>query len=367
MADIDWLDASLRKVVRVEQVSQTNIDDSYGPLDGVRLDASSIEAGYYTDTRTAGTIKVVGDEWIRNSFIRVIIELPDHDWSREIGTYLVSSDDSERKNGEWIYNLKLKSLLYALSTDLAVRPWTVAKNATVLNAARQILNTCGRKFVINNATDYKVRNAVVMPSGDSYLSRLFSLCDTSNNRLDVDGHGRVTISKYVVPDAKTPVFTFDLSDPRGVSEDSISRTTDYLSMPGRVVVSYKYQVQQGNKSQEREIVSSIDATGHASSKVRGYMVTKRYSVSDMTPATQAKANSLAKSYMNLNSKELVEYEFQTPYLPIWEGDVVELVIPDGISDYTGKRKCLVKNVELDLSTLMMNLTLKETASGDEED
>ena len=48
------------------------------------------------------------------------------------------------------------------------------------------------------------------------------------------------------------------------------------------------------------------------------------------------------------------------------GDVVELVIHDGMADYTGARKCLVKTCELDLGAMTMALTLKETASGDEE-
>ena len=47
--------------------------------------------------------------------------------------------------------------------------------------------------------------------------------------------------------------------------------------------------------------------------------------------------------------------------------MVELIVHDGLEDYQGARKCLVKTCELELGTMTMKLTLKETASGDEED
>ena len=46
--------------------------------------------------------------------------------------------------------------------------------------------------------------------------------------------------------------------------------------------------------------------------------------------------------------------------------MVSLVVPDGEERYRGARKCLVKSVDLALDTMQMKLTLKETASGDEE-
>ena len=47
--------------------------------------------------------------------------------------------------------------------------------------------------------------------------------------------------------------------------------------------------------------------------------------------------------------------------------MVELNIPDGEKAYRGVRKCLVKNLDIELRHMTMTATLKETASGDEED
>ena len=88
------------------------------------------------------------------------------------------------------------------------------------------------------------------------------------------------------------------------------------------------------------------------------------SLSELSPQTVARAQQLANQYLKEQAAELITWELTTTYLPIWEGDVVDLVINDGMNAYRGVRKCLVKNIELDLATMTMHLTLKETASGD---
>lgn len=360
---IDWHDLTRTGEVVVEQVSPTNIDATLGPLGGVDLSGSSLSWGYYVDSRVTGKLRVVGDGWQRGSMLRITHRIPEWGWQRELGTFIVTNDSASREHGAWAYDLDLQSVLFGLSTDLLVRPWAIAKNAMALTAARQLVEAAGRELLLDGATDYRLKSAKVIETGTSRLSALFALADMANDRLDVDGHGRVTLSPYVTPAAKVPTMTVDLADPRGVALDGLTRTTDWLQMPNVAVVQYTYN--SGGKQREIDASATIAASAHQSQSARGYTVTDLHQLSEMSPQTAARAQQLAAQYLANDATEHVEWSLTTTYLPISAGDVVELVVHDGMADYHGRRKCLVKTCELDLGTMTMALTLKETASGDE--
>lgn len=371
---LDWKDLTREDKLTFLMVSPTNLNEIYGELDGVDLSSSSLDAEYYTDTRTSGSLTVVGDGWIRGSLIRVVHSVPAWGWTRTLGTYIVTNDEAKRENGVWKYELTLQSMLFGLSTDLLVRPWTVAKNAMAIKAMRDCLNAAAFKHtIVSGANDYKLKTPQVMESGTSRLACLYSLCTMANDRLDVDGNGCVTVSKYVKPASKVPSARIDLSDPRGVAFDDLTRSTDWLQMVDIAAVSFKYSdsVKKGGKTEtvQREInaYAKVSSSMHQAHAQRGYTVTDFRSVSELTPQTAAQAQKLANQYLKENAPELVEWKLTTTYLPVWEGDVVELVVHDGMEQYKGIRKCLVKGVSLDLGSMTMALTLKETASGDKGD
>lgn len=362
----DWFDQTYTKNLIVEKVSPNNIDEVLGELVGIDRNSSTIDCGYYTDTRTSGNLTVVGDSYQRNQFLRIVIEVPEANHRRELGLYLVSKDPASRPMSEWVYELELQSMLYAMSTNISGRPWAVATNAKAIKAMQQMLTSCNRPYVNNGATDYVFKSPKAFEAGGSYLSRLYALSEQAKDRIDVDGHGRVTISPYVNPSSKAPVMTLDVSDPMGIIQ-SIGMSSDYLSVPSRVVVYCKYSEGSGSKAKETEVIGQADAAGDLSEKVRGYVVTDFRDVPDMSPKTAAQANKLAKEYLDKASTELVEWEIETPYFPVWEGDVVDIIVRDGPSDYVGTRRCLVKNLSFtDLMYFGMKLTLKEVRSGDWE-
>lgn len=371
---LDWKDLTREDRLTFLMVSPTSLNDVYGELEGVDLSNSSLDAAYYTDVRTSGTLSVVGDGWVRGSLIRVVHEVPSWGWKRTIGTYIVTDDMASRSNGVWRYDLTLQSMLYGLSTDLLVRPWTIAKNAMALKAMRDCLNAAVYKHtIVSGANDYKLKTPQVMESGTSRLACLYSLCTMANDRLDVNPNGYVTVSKYVKPASLAPSARIDLSDPRGIALDDLSRSTDWLQMVDTAAVSFKYSdtVKKNGKSttvqKEINAYAKVSSSLHQAHGVRGFTVTDFRSLSELTPQTAARAQQLANQYLKENAPELVTWELTTTYLPVWEGDVVELVVHDGLNAYQGIRKCLVRNVELDLGTMTMHLTLKETASGDKGD
>ena len=188
---------------------------------------------------------------------------------------------------------------------------------------------------MTGANDYRFKGARIMETGTDRLSALFALCQTANDRLDVDGHGRVTIGKYVPPVSRVPVFRIDLSDQRGVALDGLSGSTDYLETPNVVGVCYKYNAAQGGKSVQREINASaqVSSSSPFAHSQRGYTVTDFREVNDLTPATAARAQQLAAQYLANDGVEHVEWELSAVYLPIWEGDKVFFRLLDERDDF----------------------------------
>ena len=362
---MDWHDLTRRGTVTVTMVNPTDLDATMGELEGVDLSGSSISYGYYVDTRVTGKLRVVGDGWVRGSWLRIGYRIPELDYQTELGTFIVTNDSASRARGAWTYELDLQSALYGLSTNLLVRPWAIARNAMALTAMRQCVTGGGGEIVTSGARDYRLKSAKVVETGTSRLSALFALCDMANDRLDVDGHGRVVVAPYVAPANRAPSLAIDLADRRGVAQDGITRTTDWLKMPTVAAVHYSYDA--GGKQREINASATVASTAHQSYANRGYTVTDMHQLNEMAPATAQRAQQLAKQYLANDTVEHVEWEVTTTYLPIKAGDVVELIVHDGLEDYQGARKCLVKTCELDLGTMAMKLTLKETASGDEED
>lgn len=361
-----WDDVKRTVEYRFDMVSQTNIAQTLGTLDGVVLDGSSLTAAYYSDTRTAGTVKLHGGNWVRGSFVRVTAEVPELGWRRSLGTYLATSDDAERMRGAWDTTLELRSMLFALSTDLAPSPWTVRKGAYAVSAMRQMLDSRKRPYRMLSPLDHRFSSDVVYEVGKPYLEDMFALCKAAGDRLDVDGEGYVTVAPYAAPQSRVPSMTIDATGASAIV-DGISRSTDWLSMPSRTVVQHTFSQTSGGKSVQKEVHGMYDSPGHTSRASRGYIVTEFQSVSDMQPETWRRATELARQYQLANEREQVEWELETMFLPLWEGDVVDLVLPEGEAGnaYGGRRKCLVKGVDLDLGKSTMKLTLKETASGDD--
>lgn len=360
---IDWLDLTRDVRFGVEQVSQHDLDTVLGELEGIVMPESSVECGYYTDGRCSSTITFIGDSYIPDAMLRPYVSIPEIGYKRELGLYVVTEMPSTRANGVWVHTATLESILTAMSFEESGKVWAVQANGSCKTAMRQMLERCGRKYRDEDAPTYIVRETRLMPSDQNWLSRLYDLANLCGIRLEMDGHGTVVLEKYVLPLHKSPCMRLDLSDPRGVLSE-LSLETNYASRPTKVIVRCKYSETVNGETREMEVVGYAEASGSYSAATRGYEVTHTIEASDMTPRTVTEATRRARESLNGKLAEIIDWEFETPYLPLWEGDVVEIVIPDG--NYAGVRKCLVKSMEISF-TGRIRLSLKETSSPDEED
>jgi hypothetical protein len=361
----DWLDTRRQDAIHVYMLSPTGNNEVLGELEGVILSSSSLDYGYYSDTRVSASITYAGDSWIRGTFLRIVHEVPEWGYTNTLGTFIVTSEDASLERGVWRTTLTLHSMLMPLSTELLTAPLTRAQGASALTTFGTLCTKAGRRYNTSGANDAVASSAEVYEAGSTIITHLFDLCDSANNRLDVAPDGTIVAEPYVLPAAKTAQWTLDTEAIRGTTTGALSRSSNGLEMPDTVAVQYTYQDDENN---DREIIGVAKLTNSQySASERGYSITDFRSITDMTPATQARADELAKTYLAKQTTEKVEWDVTSIYLPLWEGDVVNVVVRDGDTNYQGTRKCLVKSASIALDTLQMDLVLKETASGDWED
>ncbi len=364
---LDWTDLSRTDKIELIMVSPQSMDQTYGVLQNAILSDCNISSLYYSDTRTSGSISVLGvDQYVPNSLIRVIHHIPEWGYTNELGTYLVRESPYTRKRGSWKTQLKLESRLEGLALNLAKAPWTVARGASVVNAIQQMLTECQMEYSVIGAKDQTASTPFVYETGTSYLSRIYDLCNISKNRLDINSHGTVVVAAYTEPKYKAPKFRLDLADIHGLVGDDITLTSSYMETPNRAIVTYRYSEEINGESVDREITAFTDSYGSNSIGSRGYVVSDYYEVSELTPPTYATALQISQQRLLNQQKDKVEWEITCPYFPVWEGDIIELVVHDGPASYQGNRHCLVKSQKISLNNMSMDLVLKETASGDEE-
>lgn len=358
----NWKNLAHTNDVEIQMISQNDGHTILKNLTGVELAGSYISMGYYTDSRQQAVINTVNSNYIRNSFIKIIHKVPEWNYAKSLGVFAVTNDNGSLKPNKYVAPLRCSSMLYLESLDFAATPKVINKNATILDVFKSISSQSRRRYSIDsNINNYKFSSTYILEAGKSTLDRLFTLSNASKNRIDVDGDGLIHVSPYILPNNKTPVFRFDLADENGMIIDELSRSSNYLELPTRVVVYHSYSDSAGN---EKYIYGYADSTGQLSEGYKGYRIVDFIEEPELTPRTKARADALAKSYLAVNTKELIEWEFSCPYIPLWEGDVVTLNINDGPTQYRGLRKCLVKSIKINLDTFIMDLTLKETSSPD---
>ena len=357
----DWRDLP-RGELTFEMLPPANLDDSYGTLDGVVLSGCKIDEDYYTDARVSAEIEFVGDRWVRQSAIRITYRVPEMGYEEELGTFFASDDGSSVEKGARTTKLKLFSALDALSRKKGTQHW-LAAGCYARSAMRQICESEHRELVDDGANDHMYSELSWLDSDKTFLDHMYSLCNDANDRLEVDGHGRIVVGAYVQPSKRTPCFEIDLNDPRGVAHDGVERSSNYLSMPSEYHIVYRWTEGSGDDAQKKELKGSAYADGHVSFGARGYTVSEVEVLNDLDPATEWKAAEIARERLDAIVED-VEWRLDCEYLPIHRGDVGWLKGLQDIPDYAGDKLVMVKSVDLDLETMRMGLVLKSVHSAD---
>jgi hypothetical protein len=353
MSTPDWSDTTREDRLRFYDVDPHSLEVRQ-ELTGVELSGSTITWGYYTDTRVSGSIKVLNSNHIDHSLIRVVHTVPDWGYSNPLATLLVTGDDAERDEGAWLTTYECHSTLTMLADDLLRCMFCARKGNKATDLLKNLLNDCGHKYSISgSAHDYRYSSdGTALAFGASALAGVNDVCGTAGDRVDVDGNGVITISAYTTPANITPAWTLDLTDSRTNTLDDITRSSSRLSTPTREIV---YCTTTDSKNNSVTYFGYADATTGETAAKRGYTLAEVQSVTDLT--SNAAATASAKSYLADNTDEDCEWQIKMLYMPMKTGETAYVTFPDG--DDEGRHHCLIKNIELDLSDMVMNVTFKE--------
>lgn len=393
MADeLDWRDQRRTGRVMVEMVSPTSATGTMGVLDGVELSGCSIDANYFSKSRTSAKLSYVGGNWQRNAAVRISYWVDEWGYAADIGTYLVTRDDGEWADGAWHGDLTCQSMLWALTQKKLAAPLVVRQGQTAKSAIGQLLSADLRRWHdFAESNNFALAEDKIYDSGKTYMDVCTDLAEAANIRLDVTTQGLITLRNWDLPAYCTPTFELSATDPRGIMHDGVSRSSDYADLPSEVAISCKYSVEvekwdgeyyktdsdghkKGDKkykktSEQRELDGYAKiAAGPRSEGVRGYAVTdfRTLGDDDMPTKTQAEIDHRAALALTNLPGETETWTVTTQYFPVWEGDVGWLTIPAEDGSGVRRTKVLVRSLSLDLGSMQLKLVLQRTNAHDEE-
>lgn len=393
MADeLDWRDQRRTGRVMVEMVSPTSATGTMGVLDGVELSGCSIDANYFSESRTSAKLSYVGGNWQRNAAVRISYWVDEWGYAADIGTYLVTRDDGEWADGAWHGDLTCQSMLWALAQKKLAAPLVVRQGQTAKSAIGQLLSADLRRWHdFAESNNFALAEDKIYDSGKTYMDVCTDLAEAANIRLDVTTQGLITLRNWDLPAYCTPTFELSATDPRGIMHDGVSRSSDYADLPSEVAISCKYSVEvekwdgeyykadsdghkKGDKkykktSEQRELDGYAKiAAGPRSEGVRGYAVTdfRTLGDDDMPTKTQAEIDHRAALALTNLPGETETWTVTTQYFPVWEGDVGWLTIPAEDGSGVRRTKVLVRSLSLDLGSMQLKLVLQRTNAHDEE-
>lgn len=348
----DWTQGGLDHSLRVLMVDPRNLSTVRGELQGVEP-TGTLMLDYYSDLRMKATIStsVPADEtdgWDNTAALRLIHDVYVDDTvvlSETLGTLLVvDSRPWTEQNDVRTTQYNLCSMLYGLDSAVPAGNFTAGKGGMAHTLMQKVCDSTSRKLkLVGSPRDYKFGGTVVYPAGTRYLSIMFDLADRAKNRLSVDELGYVTVKTYVTPSKVSQSWEADRYDDMFI--DPLEGDDMTLSQPGRVVV-----VAKQNNSQIT--ASSLAPSGSRTREgVRGYRIDSVHELTDMSPFSKARAQTLADQYVESELASRDEIKHGMRYRPLREGDV-EL-----LSDGKGVRRWMVKSADLDLASWTWSLTL----------
>ena len=366
---MDWTDTGYSYDISVNVVHQTNVVKTLGTLSGVQLSELSITENYYSDSRIQGKVTTIvkdgeSDGYVNNARLRIILSIQDRGIIKELMTGYVSDISESSEHGYTKRTYSIEGTMWGLLDHKVADQVTVTKGAKMISTWSSLMNSMTKmQYSTEGAQDIVFSNTVIYEPGTSLATILFEL-SSGSDRMDTDGHGIVTLSKYEAPSKRTPSRIIDYNDIRGLAMTPLERTSSEYEVPGRAVVTATVSVNEGGKTSQKVISGSYDApsTDPSSIAVRGWLSarTDSYSGASDNP-TKAELNTIAKNNWTSAQNKGVQYSGSSVFADYHAGDVVTLMVPEGKDQMTNieAKKVLIQSVTTRLEEFVQELTMKE--------
>ena len=384
MAQPDWARGDLSHTLNVLLVDPLNLSTIRGELNGV-THAGEFNLDYYSDTRMSATIEsyVEGtrDNWDGGSAMRLVHVVSDYTgelWRETLGTFYVMDPPRIREEqGGTVTAYQLSSVLKGIEVGVASYGYTINKGASVLAATKKFVTDSFRSIKTDGTeVDKKAASAVKYEAGSSYLHMIHDSANSCGNYVSVDPNGVVTITRYVAPKSKAPAFETIASDERTLFVGPYEFEDNSVTTPERAIVSARGKVKVADgkyqkagtradgtsykkgdtkyKEVDKTItgIAQVEAGTASSHQRRGYWRDDFRGMSDVNPFTQARADTLAKSYLNNDLIYEANAKHSLMYRPLREGQV-ELLTVHGET-----RRWQIASATLKFDTWTWDLDLK---------
>lgn len=344
---MDWTDKTREDRFLFEMVDPFNLDVTRGELDNVVTGSGSLTFGYDTDTKVSGTLKAVNSNYIHGSLIRIHHAVDEYGYRNELGTFFVSDINNSSLYAQE-KTFTLVSMLARISEDLLVSNYVIGAGSTMLNALKTLLTKYSVAYsVLPGCGDKKVTKAIVYEVGENVLDVAIELAEACRCRLDVNGHGVVTITpENVAFSSMTSVFEFN--DHNGTVTGPIEISDNPFSATTRVIVTsektekqtyketYTVKVKKNGKTvtekRTREKTKSVKKTTNGFADIAashslsynnlGRRKTEIYNEKEISPFNGSQAANVAKGILNTLEKDPTQYSFQGIYTEYIPGTVI---------------------------------------------
>lgn len=367
---MDWKDTGYSYSIDVSVVHQTNVDYVLGSLSGVQTSGMTISENYYSDSRVQAKVSTVvkdgeSDGYIKNARLRIIMSIPERQYIKELMTGYVSDIEEKSEHGYTKRSYTLEGTIWGLLDHKISDSITIAKGAKMIATWESLMKTLTKmQYSTDGAQDILFGNVILYEPGTSLSTVLFEL-SSGQDRMDVDGHGVVTLRKYTPPSKVTTSRIIDYNDLKGLSMTPLSRTTAEYEAPGRAIVTATVSgTDSKGEATQNVIAGYYDAPAeHPSSlQTRGWLSarTDSYNGSGENPS-KSELNTIAKKNWESVQDKGIEYSGTTVFADYHAGDVVTLIGPSTLESDApiSAHKVLIKSVSTNLEQFSQDLSMKE--------
>lgn len=354
MSEPDWTSTELKHRLSVEMVDALNHSDMLGAMNVSESNASVTKDITMNTISQASITCLDWSEWIENSWIRIVHEIPEYNYRNVLGTYFVYSEGRSWEYGSMAASPTLYSSLKALSLDKIASPIFIGEGAAVSTVFATILDPFIDHTIAPACGDYHYTSTYVLDAGDTKLDALQSTLSHVNWEYRLNGDGSLHFVPFVPYAARSIVYTIDANSTDSVIyENTLKPEGTNRTSPGRSIVVWKGE---DNSDEPVTAYADVGSDNPASPQRRGYIVSELHELSDMNgDRTARNAMEYARQFLQKDSVVSRKWTMTTLWIPIDVGDCISFRPPDETSFI----RTIVQNIEYDLSKWNMKITIIE--------
>ena len=355
MSTPDWTSAELDHEFHVYMVDALNHNNEYGEIEAYS-DVGSITHALSNGATVGASLEFPDwSQWRKNSWLRVVHEIPSCKYKCTLGTFIVWDEGVAHGLDADVASPELTSCLRGLERDLMFSLLTVGTHASLKEAVARLMRDTPMSYEFSpGMQDYRFSAPYVFDIGMSRLEVLRNLCLLSGNEAVADESGLILIrSREFLPE-KTSVFSIYEEDEKSiVIEGSVKHINTEREIVGRSIAVWNGEGDDGRDS--ISAYADLPASHMASPQSRGYVISVLHELEDLPGLKNyASVQQESRRWLNEDSTSSYRWELQTMWIPVKLGDVVDFR-PRG-KKY---RKCQIESMTQNLSTWTLDLTLRE--------